>query len=226
MYKRVQIVGDDTDTFLCLLYQLNQDIDIIMRTKRDCQYRKNLRISAKISHRLPSFCTGCDTTSSFYDIGKLKVSKKSKRIREVLQQRIQIFGEDNVSQEQLSEAGKQFEYAMYRGGISFVNSLDKLKFICFKSPRYAPVERMPPTRRSCFFYSLRIHLKVKTWKNLETKATCRNIWLPSSSRYHRTNSDWYSVVHDKLLRDIRCSCQKRIDCAQPASSIANTGPLV
>ena len=52
---------------------------------------------------------------------------KAVKESEVLQQRAQVFGEDNASQGQLCEAGDQFILAMYQDGISSVNSLDKLR---------------------------------------------------------------------------------------------------
>ena len=35
-YKCVQVVTDDTDIFICLLFHSTRDTDITMRTKRDC----------------------------------------------------------------------------------------------------------------------------------------------------------------------------------------------
>ena len=130
----------------------------------------------------------------------MKLLKES----EVLQPRIQVFGEDNALQEQLCEAGEQFVLAMYQGGISSVNSLDKLRAMYFKTPKYVPVDKMPPTSRSWFF-----HLQVNTWKNLEMKLPVeRSGYQVVQGTIEPIITDM-PVAPDELLRDIRYSCQKK-----------------
>ena len=110
VYKCVQIAADDTDIFICLLFPLTQDADIIMRTKIDCiNFRKVQESLGKCLIDCLFFIhsiSGCDTTSSLYSIGKLKVVKLLSK-SEALQQRFQV----------LCEAGEQFVLFIYQGGV-------------------------------------------------------------------------------------------------------------
>ena len=85
-YKCVQVVGDDTDIFICLLFYSIQDI--IIRTKRDCinvrKVQKSLRKSLIDCLLFAHSVSGCHTTPSFYGIGKMKAVKLPKEL-EVLQ---------------------------------------------------------------------------------------------------------------------------------------------
>ena len=46
--------------------------------------------------------------------------------------------------------------------------VDELRYRFFTSSKYVPVEQMPPTSRSTYFHSLRVHHQVSTWLFLKT----------------------------------------------------------
>ena len=75
-YKCVQVVTDDTDIFICLLFHSTRDTDITMRTKRDCisarKVQESLEESLIVCLLVAHSVSGCDRTSSFYGMGKLK----------------------------------------------------------------------------------------------------------------------------------------------------------
>ena len=78
----------------------------------------------------------------------------------------------------------------------------------FKSPRYAFVERMPPTSCLCFFHSLRVHLQLNTWKNLETKLSLEGFGYQVVQGTIEPIITDMPVAPGELLCDIRCSWQK------------------
>lgn len=91
------------------------------------------------------------------------------------------------------------------------NSLDKLRPMYFKSPKYVPVESMPSTSCSCFFHSLRVHLLVNTWKNLKTKLPVERF------NYHVVQGTIEPIMHlMNCLVILDALARKRIDCAQLA----------
>ena len=78
----------------------------------------------------------------------------------------------------------------------------KLRAMYFKTPKYVPVDKMPPTSRSWFF-----DLQVNTWKNLETKLPVeRSGYQVVQGTIEPIITD---IAPDELLRDIRYSCQRK-----------------
>ena len=77
-YKCVQVVADDTDIFIYLLFHSTQDTAIIIRTKRDCitvrKVQESLGKSLIVCLLFAHSVSGRYTTS-FYDIRKLKTMK-------------------------------------------------------------------------------------------------------------------------------------------------------
>ena len=98
---------------------------------------------------------------------------------------------------------------MYQGGIPSVNSLDKLRAIYFKSIHYVPVEWMPPRSRSCSFQYLRVYLQVNKWKNLEMKLPVERFGYQVVQGTIEPIITDMPVAPNELLRDIKCSCQKK-----------------
>ena len=156
---------------------------------------------------MPSLCIGCETTSSFYSIGKLKVLKFLKESEKCYRRGFKYLVKTMSHKNNYVKLENNCKC-----GISSVNSRDNLKFIHFKSPRYVPVERMPPTKRLWFFYLLRIHLKVNTSRNLETKLPVERFVYQVVQGAIEPTITGMSVIPDELLCDIRCSFQKK-NCA-------------
>ena len=92
--------------------------------------------------------SGCNTTSSFYAIGKTKAMQLLKQ-SEKLQNIIRIFGEDYDSLEDLGAAGEQFMLAMYRAGVT---CLDALRALYFKPPKYAFLLKGCPQHREHYSF--------------------------------------------------------------------------
>ena len=77
-------------------------------------------ISASLGANLKSLIlfvhawTGCDTTSAIYGLGKTSILNKLKK-SERLQEKASIFGRDDATQSQISEAGLALFVAIYGG---------------------------------------------------------------------------------------------------------------
>ena len=105
--------------------------------------------------------------------------------------------------------GEQFVISLYQNNTKNIKSLDELRALIYKSPKYVSIQRMPPTTRSCYFHLLRVHLQINTWKNLETKLSLEN------HGFTFLDGDIVPVITDiaaapdEILRDIRCLCQKK-----------------
>ncbi len=66
------------------------------------------------------------------------------------------------------ELGERFVKSMYSGGAKSETGHDELRYLYAISPKYVPVERMPPTKKAFYYHSLRVHHQVNTRKRLET----------------------------------------------------------
>ena len=80
--------------------------------------------------------TGCDTTSAMFGVGK-------------------TFGGGadvwylTTRKYILFKVGEKFIVALYGGS---EGRLNVLRCRQFTSPKYVPLERMPPTRRACYYH--------------------------------------------------------------------------
>ena len=91
--------------------------------------------------------SGCDTTSTFGQ-GKLKALKLLEKSRE-LREKVLIFGEDEATHEQIKVVGEDFIKQLDHSGKSRVKSLDELRELLYKSPKYL---RMAPTSWAAFYH--------------------------------------------------------------------------
>ena len=105
--------------------------------------------------------SGCDTTSAFFGIEKLKALRFLQKSSEH-QEYIQIFGETDIQYDQMLSVGEQFVISLYQNNMKNIKSLDELRALIYKSPNYVSIQRMPPTTRSCYFHLLRVHLQINT----------------------------------------------------------------
>lgn len=118
---------------------------------------------------------------------------------------MEIFGNLSADKEAIGNMGEKFVVQLY-GGDKNVN-LNTMRYLNVISPKYVPVERMPPTSRACHFHSLRVHLQVSTWQHLGT------MLKKEEFGFNIENGSVVPIVTDiepappHLLQDIRCSCK-------------------
>ena len=103
--------------------------------------------------------TGCETMSAMFGVGKTKAFKVM-QASEKLSAKVLVFGDLTTPKYVLFEVGGKFLSALYGGS---EGSLDALRCRQFISPKYVPLERMPPTTRAPYYHCLRVHLHVVTW---------------------------------------------------------------
>ena len=108
--------------------------------------------------------SGCDTTSAFYGIGKVK-HMKSLQSSQTSRSDVLLFGDSDATHQQLLHVGEQFVAVLYRGVAKTPKSLDELRYLHVISSKYVA---MPPTSRACYFHRVLVHHQVSIWHNLRT----------------------------------------------------------
>ena len=111
--------------------------------------------------------TGCDTTSSIFGLGKLKIVKLMAKSFE-LQQCALVFSDNNATQKNVGDAGARAFVILY-GANPKNTSLNKLRYVRYNemiaSSKKGPIpERLPPTANAAYYHSLRVHEQILAWK--------------------------------------------------------------
>ena len=126
---------------------------------------------------------GCDTTSGTYAHGKTKIMKlleKSDR---------QVIGQFDATQSEVIKSGHDLFVAMYGGKnhLRYVKYMD----IAAECGRKIEPERLAPSERAAAFHSMRVHLQVMIWKNLNSTGLypCEWGWKSEGNRLRPIETD-------------------------------------
>jgi hypothetical protein len=206
----VRVVADDTDVLILLLYHVRRSSKVYMETKNNTI---SISIAQDVLGRELCMCilfahamSGCDTTSALYGTGKLKhlkILQSSQKWRsDVL-----IFGDTVASDKEVCDVGEQFMATLYSGGTKAAKSLNDLRYLHAISPKYVPVERMPPTSRASYFHCLRVHHQVSTWRDLKTVLNKEEYGFKMEAGCVSPILTDMAAAPPELLMDIRCSCK-------------------
>ena len=147
--------------------------------------------------------------SGMSGIGKLKAFKLLES-NEIERKYIALFGEDGVNLNELEKIGEDFIMHLYKSSTKLIfKTLDELQYQYFKSPKYVPIERMPPTSRAGTFHSLQVHLQVHTWKHLKMMLPVDEFGFKIDGGNVIPIVTDLPVASDNILKDIRCNCCKK-----------------
>lgn len=204
----VKVVANDTDILVMLVHHFDRSIHA------DIFYMGTFVISIGLLSALlgKSMCDclpfvhagfGCDTTSAWFHIGKVKpyeiVSKS-----ETYQKAAMVFGDTESDLEDLTNFGIELTVKLYSNKIH--SSLESLRYDQFTSSILIPPERRAPSARVVYFHFLRVHHQVATFRHLKT------MMPPEDFGFVRNEMGYEPIITDmepappELLRNIRCSC--------------------
>ena len=149
---------------------------------------------------------GCDTTSSIYGHGKMRILRllqKNSTARTAADQ----FLKADASQEEIGEAGIALMKLMYWGTLTdTLGSLRYVKYMKLTSAKQK-LEKLPPTERAAYFHSLRVYDQVREWNTLEENNGVATEWgwkiEDNSVRPMLTNE---APAPDEILSVVRCNC--------------------
>ncbi|CAH2085001.1 unnamed protein product [Euphydryas editha] len=169
-HDSVEIVGEDIDLLVLLAGLAPDKNNIFFRKPAKGNTPENLYSPHSFKHKsvlehilfIHAF-SGCDTTSSFYNIGK---SKFINTLIILTQSSVELFKQEKVDPEVLTCAGEQFLIALY-GGDKHEKSINILRFHRFAKSMTANkvnhLSLLPPTKSAVRQHIFRTYLQVQTW---------------------------------------------------------------
>ena len=182
----VNVVADDTDVFVLLVYHWQQTMaDIFLRSEAG-KNQKIWKISDVVDQAGPvvtshllflhAWC-GCDTTSATFGQGKVGLIKKLKQSKEV-QMISELMMDSNASVEEVGRVGVRLFVIVFGGKQSdSLNTLRHAKYMeMVASAKKIDPQKLPPTERAAHYHSLRVHLQVILWKELSVNSINPIFW--------------------------------------------------
>ena len=179
-YNQVNIIGEDID-LLVLLTGLGRHLQNVFfkkpsrgRTPEQLFSPSSFKYDESIAQHilfLHAF-SGCDTTSSVFNLGKVKFLNTLQKNLD-LTASLTIFNEQNVKKQVLASAGERFLIALFGGGQD-VKSLDILRFNCFSksvNKNKFNLAALPPTSTAAEQHIYRTYLQVQVWHQYDIEAT-------------------------------------------------------
>lgn len=152
--------------------------------------------------------TGCDTTSAFFNKGKINVMKMFER-RTDLHPSAEVFQQENRSPQEIVDNGIRFVLAMY-GAPKSENSIDNYRFLSFaKSTRLTTAVKLPslpPTAAATHQHLYRVYYQMQTWlgKDMDPQQWG---WILNNNVLDPVTT-LLPPAPDILLNSIFCNCTK------------------
>lgn len=152
--------------------------------------------------------TGCDTTSTLFGKGKIKVMKMFEK-RSDLHNSVEIFQQENCARDALVNAGIHFLLAMY-GAPKSENSIDNYRYCSFakltRQSTAVKFQLLPPTSSAAQQHIFRVYYQIQTWLGKEID--------PEQWGWELKNNILQPITtllppaSDDLLNTIFCNCTK------------------
>ncbi|KYM97251.1 hypothetical protein ALC62_12065 [Cyphomyrmex costatus] len=172
IFNTVEIVGEDIDLLVLLLGLAPQSRNIFFRKPAKGKVPPSLYspsalgCSESVANNIlfVHAFSGCDTTSSFFNIGKskfLSVINKSAELQGVLH----LFKQRTVDKGVLTSAGERFTIALYNGSKE-EQSIDSLRYKQFSKSAMKNkfnLSTLPPTIHAIRQHTFRTYHQVQQW---------------------------------------------------------------
>ena len=172
--------------------------DRLQKTKEEQYIHDNIKFYRKILGEdivkgllfLHAF-SGCNTTSSFYGIGKVKCFQKY-LLNQPLQEIAYLFSRKNHDYVSIKSAGERAAIILYDGKTS-----DNLKVLrsdiltkkIMNSKIFVEPKHLPPTEAALKFHSYRSYFQVMKWMDVNDMNPEEWGWQKHSGIYYPTNND-------------------------------------
>ena len=226
-YRHIQVVADDTDIFVLLLFFVwKVGIKSLVSMRKHDGTVINItetarKLKTKCLTLLPLHAlTGCDTVS--YPCGKGKATAINMLMKEDLH--LEALLENNDAE--AIYAGKNFISSLY-GGMSG-EDLDHLRYKIFSEKRDPPkIRNLPPTNEAAAHHIKRAHLQTLLWAAAEQQSppkvdSTKFGWKKSGNTLIPVPGA-NAVAPPELLKVVACSCKSDTPCTSNRCSCNSSG---
>ena len=171
----VVVVAKDTDILLLLVHAYNKlkpSNKWFMKIDRE-RYVDIFKVAEYLGCEIASYLpqihaiTGCDTTSFFFGVGKIKVLKKLKKQQNSLHLLRSVGQTDTLSDQDIIDATKFVQTVLYSGKES--ETLVETRIRLYKAMKTKSSQSIPPDPDSLRQALLRVHYQVYNWLRFDTK---------------------------------------------------------
>ena len=216
--SNVTVVGEDSDLLVLLIYYstiYRSQFKLLFKSDVNSKYDEHdiylyrdalgETLSAQLLF-IHAF-SGCDTTSSFFGIGKQTVLNFYLNNPD-FQEQSKIFTTLNRSHNEIKEAGLRATLSLYgarKGEIMANLRARTMSEKVLNSTTFVKPERLPPTEDALKYHSLRCYLQILKWMGIEVKGEGWGWFVYEGMLYPKTMDS--KCAPDKLLEIVHCNCK-------------------
>lgn len=162
--------------------------------------------------------SGCDTVSSLFGQGKLKLLRLLQK-KERLRKHVDVFNSKTSTQKSVADAGEKLLIDLY-GGPDEELELNSFRLKCFRRAtvrckRQVKLERLPPTAEASKQHFLRVYHQVQLWQSNPLSPEQWG-WIKGTDGLVPVTTD-LPPAPEKLLHLISCTCTK--NCVRNCSCV-------
>lgn len=219
--SHVQIIADDTDIFILLVYHVWKHgirTQVTMKKNDGRVIDINATVSKhgdKCKDLLPMHAlSGCDTVS--YPFGRGKIAAANLLLKNTLN--LEQMCDSHVPMEVVDKVGTNFLVSLYGGKEG--SDLNELRYQTFSKKRDPPkIKSLPPTFKSAVQHVRRAYLQTLIWCAADTRGppdvdiTTYGWELKSSQEGPVPVYGPATVAPPSVLKVVACSCKAQPPCA-------------
>ena len=169
----VNVISDDTDVFLLLVHfyhKENIEAEVFVQATSGERTTINIKETVRLHESIVPYLlaahalSGCDSVSSFYNIGKKTILNNVKKIP------LEHLGEIDADKDEMLTEAKTFIVACY--GVQYKEKFSVVRYQCWKiktmkgnlNSRFK-LNNFPPTNDVIELHILRAHFQTMLWKH-------------------------------------------------------------
>lgn len=217
---RTFVVGEDVDLLVLLTALTSEDKDTFLMKPGTGKINRKIFSPSEIKKSyqhirdkilLAHAFSGCDTTSSIFQKGKLQIFKLLQK-EFILDDVVKTFNNENAIQSEVRAAGETLFLMVYGEKQNRNISLDSFRFEQFKislQKQKSRLELLPPTSQAAAQHSLRVFYQIQLWLG--------NKKNPEEWGWKKVNGSLQPVTTllepapESILQLISCNC--KTDCS-------------
>jgi len=211
--EKVVIVGEDVDLLVILIGRSKAENVYFMKPGKDKESTSIFSPATAVGNLVAEnilflhAISGCDTTSSFFNLGKMRFVKTLKK-HPKLKEAIEVYKDPEASRSMLKAAGDKFMVEVYGYTGKTPPTLNQLRYFNYKRmafKRSSNLATLPPSAAALHQHCYRTYHQVQQWLGFKKD--------PEDWGWRKTSCGLQPVTTamppapPELLKLITCSCK-------------------